>query len=280
MLKISNLTKKFKDKVIFKETSFELPDTGLFLLKGKNGLGKTTLLNILNQNDLDYEGEVYYNDELLTTKNVEKYRGNIVHTIYQDNLFFDDSTVLQNIKRIASKKLTDEEALSYLKLVRLEDVKDSKPYNLSSGELKRLTIAMSLTLSPKIILCDEIINNLDNENVDIILEILKELSKDVLVVLVSHTLVKQGVFTGDIEINKTKIIAEYESKEKSNIDKKETGMSGFTLFKNLFFSHKTFCIVSFVISFLLLITSMVFNGLCDNNTKLEEYTIQVDREYI
>lgn len=280
MLKISNLTKKFKDKVIFTDTSFELPDNGLFLLKGKNGLGKTTLLNILNQNDLDYEGEVYYNDELLTTKNVEKYRGNIVHTIYQDNLFFDDSTVLQNIKRIASKKLTDEEALRYLKLVRLEDVKDSKPYNLSSGELKRLTIAMSLTLSPKIILCDEIINNLDNENVDIILEILKELAKDVLVVLVSHTLVKQGVFTGDIEINKNKIITKNESKEKSNVNKKETEMSGFTLFKNLFFSHKTFCIVSLVISFLLLVTSMVFNGLCDNNTKLEEYTIQVDREYM
>ena len=280
MLKIVNLTKKFKDKVIFEDATFELPDNGLFLLKGKNGLGKTTLLNILNQNDLEYEGQVFYNDELLTTKNVEKYRGNIVHTIYQDNLYFEDSTVLQNIKRIASKKITDEEALSYLKLVKLEDVKDSKPYNLSSGELKRLTIAMSLTLSPKIILCDEIINNLDNENVDIILAILKELSKDVLVILVSHTSVKQGIFTGDIEINRKKITTENVLISKINVDKKESGMSGFTLFKNLFISHKTFCIVSFIISFLLLATSMVFNGLCDNNIKLEEYTIQVDREYM
>lgn len=185
MLEIKNLSKSFGKLNVLSNISFTFPDTGLFQIEGKNGSGKTTLLRIIAGLDLDYEGEVLYNDKKIDKKNASSYTSNYVAFIMDTPIILKDITVVENVLYPYSSKDRNK-AIECLKKVKLDELADSKAEILSQGERQRLSIARAIFKNPAIIIFDEAIHNLDENNRKIILEIMHELSNNSLVIYTSH----------------------------------------------------------------------------------------------
>ena len=143
------------------------------------------MLSILAGRDTDYSGEFRYNQEKITKSNADFFANQFVSFLPQDSLVFEDENVLENVWLLSEKK-NKAKAENYLRKVGLEDRKDQLASNLSTGEKQRLCLARVLYDLKDILLCDEITSNLDEENKQIILNILKEVSKNHLVLFATH----------------------------------------------------------------------------------------------
>ena len=218
MLKVTNLTKKYVSK---EGTTFALDNVNLEFNKnefvfvvGKSGSGKSTLLNILGSLDKATSGEVLINDESLNSFNKTKtniYRQNIAF-IFQDFALIDNLNVKDNIK-LARSDVTDEDIKAALQRVELSNFENRKIGTLSAGQKQRVAIARGIVKNPRIILCDEPTGNLDFLTSQSIIKCLKNLTKDSLVLFVSHNLddaytyanriieLDNGHVSKDIEIN-------------------------------------------------------------------------------
>lgn len=182
MLKIEGLVKKYSKRIILNSFNYEFNDTGFYIIKGRSGSGKTTLLNIL-ANQITYdEGNITYP---YSVKNIYK----DITYITQDSCLFDELTFEKNIELInelqsnsPNKELID----NILAKLNIDSLKGSVVATLSKGEKQRLSVAIALMNDSKIILADEITSALDKENKDIIINLLKELSKNRLVILSTH----------------------------------------------------------------------------------------------
>ena len=219
MLKILNLTKKYVSK---EGTTFALDSVNLEFNKnefvfvvGKSGSGKSTLLNILGSLDKATSGEVYLNDASLNSfdqNKINSYRQNIAF-IFQDFALIDNLNVKDNIK-LARSDVSDEDIKSALEKVELPGFEKRKIGTLSAGQKQRVAIARGIVKNPRIILCDEPTGNLDFLTSQSIIKCLKSLTKDSLVLFVSHNLddaytyanriieLDNGRVARDIEVNK------------------------------------------------------------------------------
>lgn len=184
MLELKNITYCYPEKVqpVIDDLSLTLPECGLFLLDGVSGSGKTTLLNIINGTLIPQEGIIYYGSDSSDTLTNEEISLNIAY-IYQDFHLLNQLTVKQNLGLVCEDEQKIEQILS---LVQMSHLKDEKVLRLSTGEQQRVAIARSFLEEKKILLCDEATANLDIENRKIILSSLKEISKNTLVIAVSH----------------------------------------------------------------------------------------------
>ena len=218
MLKVVNLTKKYVSK---EGTTFALDNVNLEFNKnefvfvvGKSGSGKSTLLNILGSLDKATSGEVLLNEDSLSSFDQNKtniYRQNIAF-IFQDFALIDNLNVKDNIK-LARSDVTDEDIKSALERVELPNFENRKIGTLSAGQKQRVAIARGIVKNPKIILCDEPTGNLDFLTSQSIIKCLKSLTKDSLVLFVSHNLddaytyanriieLDNGRVARDIEVN-------------------------------------------------------------------------------
>lgn len=200
MIEIKNLNKYFnkgkKNEIhAINNTSLTLPDSGLVALLGESGCGKTTMLNAIGGLDKVKSGSIFINGKKITSKNaysVDKIRNLSVGYIFQDYKLMDDMSVYDNValalKMIGIKDKREIE-------VRVEYVLDkvgilryrSRPTStLSGGERQRVGIARALVKNPDIILADEPTGNLDSKNSVEIMNIIKKISSDRLVILVTH----------------------------------------------------------------------------------------------
>lgn len=182
MLKIEGLVKKYNKRVILNSFNYEFEDVGFYILKGRSGSGKTTLLNILAYQIKYDDGNITYPD---TVRNIYK----DITYITQDSCLFDELTFEKNIElinKIQSNRPNKELIDNILAKLNIDSLKGSLVSTLSKGEKQRLSIAIALMNDSKIILADEITSALDKENKEIILNLLKELSKDRLVILSTH----------------------------------------------------------------------------------------------
>jgi len=184
MLDIKILNKIFNknnsNQLIFENTNIELPNNGLILLKGESGIGKTTFLNIVSKLDNNFDGNIKYNSQEITNDFVKE---NISYLMQDDNLM-ENITVFDNLNLY--NELTEKQIDNLLKFLNISDLKNKKVKYLSSGEKRRVAIARTLLKHPKIILLDEITSNLDNDNSKNIMELLKIISKNVLIIYSSH----------------------------------------------------------------------------------------------
>ena len=162
----------------------------IFVL-GKSGSGKSTLLNILGGLDNATSGEVLIDGNRfssLTPKDQDNYRNQYVGFIFQDFCLIDGFTVTDNV-RLSLDLLGQEDQEKVNKLicdVGLDAERRRRPKELSGGQCQRVAIARALAKSPRILLADEPTGNLDSKTAKQIITLLKELSKDRLVVVVSH----------------------------------------------------------------------------------------------
>lgn len=196
MLEVREVCKSFpigenRFEPVLNNISFTLPDNGFYFIVGKSGCGKSTLLNILMGLMKPDSGEVYVDGENVT--NFTKDRGNVylrdeIGIIFQHYNLFEDLSVKDNLEiAISIKGIVDRSNLDTLLLrYDLYDKLDQKVSTLSGGEKQRLALIRALISSPKILFCDEPTGALDNENGLKLMEDLRKVSRQILVVCVTH----------------------------------------------------------------------------------------------
>ncbi len=203
MVKVENIKKTFnphssaKNQVL-KGVSFDLPDKGLVAIFGKSGSGKTTLLNILGGLEKADAGKITIDGEVLSN-NVDYIRNKKIGFIFQNYYLehgYTIAEIMNNAMLIAGfndKKEIERRSEEVLRIVDMERFKNKQGDALSGGQKQRVAIARALIKGADIILADEPTGNLDAQNTYKIMDILKEISKTKLVVLVTHevTLIKK-----------------------------------------------------------------------------------------
>ena len=182
-------TSRLKKNVAINNISFSLPDTGLVFITGKSGSGKSTLLNIIGAIDSFDNGEIEVFGNRLSEFNeedAEKYRSSIISFIFQNYYLLEELTIKENVSLLCEEEISDERIDEVLTKLEISQYKDFYPSMLSGGEQQRVSIARAILKNPKIVLCDEPTGNLDKNTSIKIIEVLKELSQDKLVIIVSH----------------------------------------------------------------------------------------------
>lgn len=198
VIEVRNLCKTYgsnKGRVsALKDVSFKLEDKGFVFIVGKSGSGKTTLMNLMTGLDSPTGGEIIFgskNVEESTESEWNRLRNCEIGIVFQDYLLFDERSVYDNILisidciefPSSERKKLIENALDYVGILEL---KDKKCRNLSAGQKQRVAIARAIVKNPRILFADEATGNLDEENAGQVLEILNEIAKNSLVVLICH----------------------------------------------------------------------------------------------
>ncbi len=252
-----------KDNYIFKNLNFDLPEIGLVVFLGKSGSGKSTFLSLLSNKLQPVEGKI---------NGIE----NNIGIVFQSSLLLNYLSVFDNValplylngKR---KEEVNKEIKEVLKLVHLEEFIQKDITKLSGGEKMRVSLARALISNSKSILLDEPTGQLDEKNALEIYRLLKELSKDHLIILVTHdeknaTLfadyiyrLKDGNFIIEKEENKPKVIID--NKEDLKIKKNNLiqNNESFYLSKKYLEKHKIRIIISTI--FLAFSLSILYLGL-------------------
>lgn len=194
LIKVDNLVKKFGDILVLDGVSTEIKQGEVVAIIGPSGSGKSTFIRTLNQLEKQTSGEIWFEGELITDKhtNINLIRRKIGMVFQQFNLF-PNFTIRQNItfapvrQNIMSLKEANERADELLKRVGLFEKADDYPDSLSGGQKQRIAIARTLAMNPDVILFDEPTSALDPEMVGEVLELMKELAKEgMTMVVVTH----------------------------------------------------------------------------------------------
>lgn len=172
-IRINNVTKVYKDEnnyyLALKNINLEFNNLGLSVILGPSGCGKTSLLNIISGEDVEFEGQ----------------RINVLKISYltQEVQLFESMSVYENLKIVKNDNETID---NYLKKYGMWEHRNKKVKKCSSGQKKRVQFLRSLLQTPTILLCDEPTAALDHENKELLMNDLKEVSKDIQVIVVTH----------------------------------------------------------------------------------------------
>ncbi len=201
MIKLNKLNKYFnKGKQneihVINDTSLELPEKGLVTLLGDSGSGKTTLLNVIGGLDT-VSGEINFKGQDINTYNSKTWdelRVNSIGYIFQNYYLLEERSVSDNIKIVLTMMgINDPEEIEYrikyvLEAVNMYRYRNKRASDLSGGQKQRVAIARAIVKNPDVVIADEPTGNLDSNNSIEVLKIIKEISKDKLVVLVTHNI--------------------------------------------------------------------------------------------
>ncbi len=192
--KVKGLKKSFGNHEVLKGIDYEIHKGDKIVVIGPSGSGKSTFLRCLNLLETPTEGEIWFDDKLITDKKtdineVRKHMG----MVFQHFNLFNNLTIQKNITlapvklKLMSKEEANENALRLLKMVGLEDKADAYPSSLSGGQKQRAAIVRSLAMNPKVMLFDEPTSALDPEMVGEVLDVMKNLAADgMTMVVVTH----------------------------------------------------------------------------------------------
>ena len=198
MLEIRNIKKSYKTGTFIqhalKDVSISFRPNEFVAILGPSGSGKTTLLNIIGGLDRYDSGDLVINGKStkkFSDSNWDSYRNNCVGFIFQSYNLINHLNILENVEMSltlsgVSKKVRKQKALDALKQVGLINHAYKKPNQLSGGQMQRVAIARALVNEPDIILADEPTGALDSTTSVQIMELIKEIAKDKLVIMVTH----------------------------------------------------------------------------------------------
>ena len=195
MLELKHISKTYYSKSTVKvaalnDVSISFPRKGLFFIIGKSGCGKTTLLNILGGLDAPTSGEVYFDGEkidLINMRVADNYRRQSIGFVFQNFNLLDNETVTENVN-VAAQLVgkSDEDVVNAISCVGLSEQSKQYVNELSGGQKQRVAIARALVKDSKVILADEPTGNLDSSNAVEVFRLLKALSVDRLIIVVTH----------------------------------------------------------------------------------------------
>lgn len=199
MIKVKNLNKYFyrhksNEIHVLNDISLEFPETGLVTIFGESGCGKTTFMNVLGGLDNFSSGNIQIDDlsiKKYSSKKIDRIRNEKIGYIFQNYLLLQQRTVYDNLILLLNMydiSLEEKnERIDYvLEAVGMLKYKKKNVSELSGGQQQRVAIARALIKSPSLILADEPTGNLDEKNTIQIMNIIKKISKNTLVILVSH----------------------------------------------------------------------------------------------
>lgn len=231
MIKVQHIEKYFnknkKNEIhVLNDVSLSLPQKGLVVLLGASGSGKTTLLNVIGGLDKVNDGTISIEQtefKKYSAKKWDSLRNKEIGYIFQNYNLLKDLSVYENLSFVLNMlgiydSEVIEQRVSYiLKAVNMYKFRKRKAMELSGGQQQRVAIARALIKNPKIIIADEPTGNLDSKNTLEIMNIIKQISKEKLVVLVTHER-NIAEFYGDriIEIKDGKIVSDYVNEEKEH----------------------------------------------------------------
>ena len=194
LFEIKDLQKKFGSLTVFDGLSETICKGDVVVIIGPSGGGKSTFIRCLNLLEQPTAGKIYFEGEDITAKgfDVNKHRQKVGMVFQQFNLF-NNLTVLENITISLTKvkkqleEESKEKALKLLKRVGLEDKANAYPSQLSGGQKQRIAIVRALAMEPDVLLFDEPTSALDPEMVGEVLQVISDLARDgITMVVVTH----------------------------------------------------------------------------------------------
>ena len=194
LFEIKDLQKKFGSLTVFDGLSETICKGDVVVIIGPSGGGKSTFIRCLNLLEQPTAGKIYFEGEDITAKDfdVNKHRQKVGMVFQQFNLF-NNLTVLENITisltkvKKQSEEESKEKALKLLKRVGLEDKANAYPSQLSGGQKQRIAIVRALAMEPDVLLFDEPTSALDPEMVGEVLQVISDLARDgITMVVVTH----------------------------------------------------------------------------------------------
>ena len=194
MITVKNLKKSFGELEVLKDINTDIKEGEVVVILGPSGSGKSTFLRCLNLLEEPTSGQIFLENQEITKKDIDidEVRKKMGMVFQQFNLF-PNKTIFENITLapILTKKMTKEQAekkaTELLKRVGLEDKKDVYPKQLSGGQKQRIAIIRALCMEPDVMLFDEPTSALDPEMVGEVLEVMKDLAKEgMTMVVVTH----------------------------------------------------------------------------------------------
>ncbi len=248
MIDLKNVNKYFfrhkKNEIhVINDTSLSIGDTGLVALLGPSGSGKTTLLNAIGGLDKINSGEIYINGEKMPkigSLRKDKVRVLNIGYIFQDYNLLDTLSVFDNVaislKMIGIKNKTEiKQRVDYiLELVGMYRYRNKLAGNLSGGQRQRVGIARAIVKNPQIIIADEPTGNLDSKNTIEIMNIIKTISQDKLVILVTHEKDLAHFYASRIiNLVDGKVVDDFDNEHENELDYKIDNKIYLKDFKNI-----------------------------------------------
>ena len=231
LIKLKNVSKFYYSKGViasgFTKVNLSFNPREFVAITGESGSGKSTLLNVISGLDTYEEGEMYINGEEtshFTEKDFEDYRRKYVGNIFQNFNLVNSYTVYQNIELVLllngnKKKKIKKQVLEIIKKVGLYKFRNTKVSKLSGGQKQRVGIARALAKDTPIIIADEPTGNLDSKSGESIIELLSEISKDKLVIIVTHNYEQVAKYvTRKITMHDGRVLEDKKIKEIDNKD--------------------------------------------------------------
>lgn len=233
MIKLEKVNKYFnrrrKNQIhIINNTSLELGDKGLVAILGQSGSGKTTLLNAIGGLDKVNKGKIYINGKKITKRlagTVDKIRNLNIGYIFQDYKLIENMSVFDNVAislrmiGLKNKKEIEKRVNYVLEAVNMYRYRNRPAGMLSGGEKQRVAIARAIVKNPSIVIADEPTGNLDSKNSLEIMNIIKAISKEKLVILVTHEVDLANFYaTRIVEVEDGKIVKDYENESKESLE--------------------------------------------------------------
>jgi general L-amino acid transport system ATP-binding protein len=194
VIELVKVNKWYDEFHVLKDVDLSVYQGEKIIVCGPSGSGKSTLIRCINRLEEHQKGMVKVRDIVLdrNTKNIEKIRGEVGMVFQQFNLFphltiLDNCSLAPSWVRKMPKKKAEELAMEYLAKVKIEDQADKFPGQLSGGQQQRAAIARALCMEPKIMLFDEPTSALDPEMIKEVLDVMTDLAKaGMTMIVVSH----------------------------------------------------------------------------------------------
>lgn len=170
---IENLKKQFNKRTLFELRDKEFKSGKINVLMGRNGIGKSTLFNIIAGLDEDYEGSIAYDGEALSREKMQDI------TLVSQKPYILNRSVYENLAyplrlRKYSKREIEEKVEFYIEKLQLKELRDQNGQSLSGGEMQRVSLGRALIFSPKLLLLDEYTASIDERSLGFMEEIVLE----------------------------------------------------------------------------------------------------------
>lgn len=189
MIEIKKLYKSYGDNEVLKGIDQTVSEAEVLCIVGPSGSGKSTMLRCINLLEIPTYGEVYIDGELVTSQNINEIRTKM-GMVFQNFNLFPHMTVLENVTcapinvKGVSNADAEAKAMELLTRVGLDNKANAYPRSLSGGQQQRVAIARALAMDPEIMLFDEPTSALDPEMVGEVLDVMKDLAKEGLAMIV------------------------------------------------------------------------------------------------
>ena len=195
MIELKNITKRFNNNIVLDNLNYKFLETGLYVINGDNGSGKTTLSYIIGLLDNKYEGKFYFNNvdvSKLSKKEYNQAREKFISYIFSKNNLIPYLNVKENLDLSNSEN-------NFIDLEMKQDVN-----TLSGGEEILLALNIEINKKKKIYILDEVTAMLDNDHFNKLMEIINNLSKEVLIIMISHDK-RTNEYGKQLKLNKGKL---------------------------------------------------------------------------